>query len=729
MNKVIYVNLSGAVFQIEEDAYAMLQSYLEKLKSHFKKEESPDEIISDIESRIAEMFAKNPGRQACINKIHVQQVIQVMGNPADLDEDEESQPIVEEIYNERAYRKLFRNPEGRMLGGVCSGLASYFDLDPILVRIIFLILFFGFGGGFLIYIILWIAVPEAKTTADKLQMKGERVTISNIEKNIRDEFEHLKKNFNSDETKTKVRNAGKQAESVLKTSLRFSATILSKFIGALLLLIALGFISGIILASIGVFLSPLNTEFLPIFIYVFEETFFGYIFYIAILLTLLLPFIGLMLSSIRLIYGNLHKKNISGRFLSILWISSFFIALSSIIYIVVSLNKQVTKQHEITISTKDTLYINKADILGSSQKVNQLSIRLSDGFMGDYILDNRQLFQGIDLSIDPAEGKMVQVLTEQSCRGLDRETAENRLNSFQASLLCDSNDVLHVQEFFSLGEHGRLRGQRIMHQIKIPTGKVVAFDTALQALLDRNNIRDSDNRNIQTGIAYTMTTNGLFAAENIPTKLGTGEISQMFDFDSFNEIEIMGAFDVTISEQDKHIISITGKENDISDVQVKKEGNKISIKPNINLNELNKQRLQLTLAGPQFKKIEAKGAHKITINHKSGDVTYVLQGASVLSGKFNGNVLTIDNEGTNELVLQGNCQSILLKAKGANVLDLSKLSCNNAILHLEGANKSKIDASKKLEAKLEGTNLLQYKTYPGLLTEIKKDALSVVEKR
>jgi phage shock protein PspC (stress-responsive transcriptional regulator) len=156
MNKVIYVNLSGAVFQIEEDAYAMLQSYLDKLKSHFKKEESPDEIISDIESRITEMFAKNPGRQACINKIHVQQVIQVMGNPADLDEDEESQPIVEEHYNERAYRKLFRNPEGRMLGGVCSGLASYFDLDPILVRIIFLILFFGFGGGFLIYIILFI---------------------------------------------------------------------------------------------------------------------------------------------------------------------------------------------------------------------------------------------------------------------------------------------------------------------------------------------------------------------------------------------------------------------------------------------------------------------------------------------------------------------------------------------------------------------------------------------
>ena len=90
-------------------------------------------------------------------------------------------------------RRLYRNPDDKLLGGVCSGIASYFDVDAVWVRLAFAFIFFVFGSGFLLYILLWIIVPEAKTTAEKLQMRGEPVTISNIEKNVKEEMEQVRK--------------------------------------------------------------------------------------------------------------------------------------------------------------------------------------------------------------------------------------------------------------------------------------------------------------------------------------------------------------------------------------------------------------------------------------------------------------------------------------------------------------------------------------------------------
>ena len=207
MNKTLSVNIGGYVFNIEEDAYQALQNYLEAIARNFKKQSGADEIMADIEARIAELFneALVGGRQVVIIK-DVELVIERMGRPEQVagEEDEEAQN--NEQFNEPKDRRLYRDPDNAMLGGVCSGLGYYLGWEPSVIRIIFFLLaFFGFAA-IPIYIILWIAMPEAKTTSEKLRMKGQKINVENISKSINDEFENVKSSFSKMDKEGSIKN-------------------------------------------------------------------------------------------------------------------------------------------------------------------------------------------------------------------------------------------------------------------------------------------------------------------------------------------------------------------------------------------------------------------------------------------------------------------------------------------------------------------------------------------
>jgi len=198
MKKTVSVNLGGFVFNIDEDAYKELQVYLSLIESHFAHDHGRQEIIDDIEARIAELFrAKTGTGKQVINIEDVQEVIKTLGKPEEMGEGESSEYEQEEPYTAsyRTYRRIYRDPDNRIIGGVCSGLAAYWHFDPLILRIIFIVAFLGFGVGLFIYLILWIVIPEAKTVAQKLEMRGEPVTASNIGKAVRDEFNNFRKNM------------------------------------------------------------------------------------------------------------------------------------------------------------------------------------------------------------------------------------------------------------------------------------------------------------------------------------------------------------------------------------------------------------------------------------------------------------------------------------------------------------------------------------------------------
>lgn len=198
MKKTFTINISGSIFHIDEDAYEKLQVYLRSINAHYGASEEGREIIVDIEARISEIFnEKLSSKDQVVTEMMIDEVVSIMGKPEEIFEtDSEEEEVVRERTTSRRRRRLFRDPDHRVFGGVASGISAYFGIDVVVIRLIFVLLFFfGYGFSFLLYIILWIVVPKATTTAQKLEMKGERVNISNIEKSIKDEYEEVKKNF------------------------------------------------------------------------------------------------------------------------------------------------------------------------------------------------------------------------------------------------------------------------------------------------------------------------------------------------------------------------------------------------------------------------------------------------------------------------------------------------------------------------------------------------------
>ncbi len=195
MNKTVNINLAGIFFHIDEDAYLKLQRYLEAIKRSFTDSQGQSEIISDIEARISELFNERVQNNKQVIRIkEVDEVISIMGQPEDYlvdDEIFEDEPQTTYKRKTAPSKKLFRDTDNSYIGGISSGLGHYFGIDVLWVRIAWVLLIFGAGTGILLYILLWILVPEAKTTSEKIMMTGEPVNISNIEKKIKDGFENV----------------------------------------------------------------------------------------------------------------------------------------------------------------------------------------------------------------------------------------------------------------------------------------------------------------------------------------------------------------------------------------------------------------------------------------------------------------------------------------------------------------------------------------------------------
>ncbi|MBK5194325.1 MAG: PspC domain-containing protein [Flavobacteriaceae bacterium] len=196
MKRTFTINMSGTVFHIEEDAYEVLQKYLVTLKNHFGSSEEGKEIESDIEARIAEIFTeKSTGGKNAVTLEWVDAVINTMGTPESFTEEmDDEEPLPGQA---KRKRRLYRDPQETVLGGVCGGLAAFFNMDPVIMRIIFVVLtFIPTGVGVLAYLILWIAVPKAVNTAQRLEMRGQEVSVKNIEKFIQDEANAVKESYN-----------------------------------------------------------------------------------------------------------------------------------------------------------------------------------------------------------------------------------------------------------------------------------------------------------------------------------------------------------------------------------------------------------------------------------------------------------------------------------------------------------------------------------------------------
>lgn len=189
MKKTINVAIGGCSFIIDEDAYNAINEYLERFKAALDSSSTSYNVMDELEVRIADLLKGKLGGREVVNANMANEVLTQLGypqgyNPQQSNEKAENQNDAEYHYSgtdgERPVRKLFRDSDGKRLAGVCSGLALFLGVDVTLIRIIFLVAFICGSAGLWIYLVIWIAAPEARTAAEKCELRGIPATAENI---------------------------------------------------------------------------------------------------------------------------------------------------------------------------------------------------------------------------------------------------------------------------------------------------------------------------------------------------------------------------------------------------------------------------------------------------------------------------------------------------------------------------------------------------------------------
>lgn len=335
MKKTLTINLNNTVFHIDDDAYELLQSYLTEVGHHFKSESEKADIMNDIEARIAELFTEKMDKQKNVITIEdVDAIITIMGKPnqfVDSEEDENSQTDAssateEEQPKSRKAKKYYRDIDNRLLAGLASGLAAYLNWDTALIRIIFVLLAFFTSGTFiLVYLFMWLIVPKAVTTAQKLEMQGEDVNIETIKNKMVDAKDYLE----SDKFKQTATETGTRLWEIFRTLIKITLTI----VGAIISIIGVILIAGLIFGLIVFMLEPeaitgLSPELHSIFGSASPDK--AILLIISLILIIGAPIFALIYWSLNIISKKNERKPTSGLWVSlILWLAGIFMFLGS----------------------------------------------------------------------------------------------------------------------------------------------------------------------------------------------------------------------------------------------------------------------------------------------------------------------------------------------------------------------------------------------------------------
>lgn len=253
MKKTLTANISGTVFHIEEDAYDKLQRYLANIRAQFNGTDGRDEIMSDIEARIAELFNERLQGRQVVSIAVVDHVITVMGQPEDFGDGE---PVEPERTNEPISgtsskgKRFFRDPDDKWLGGVIGGLGAYINVDPLWLRIAMIVLVSASIGSLIpLYVLLWILVPKADNATDRLQMRGEAVTVDNIKRAVEEGAERVKQG--GERFANEASSMGRDWSQRMEKNGGRAVAVIAKLIGVFLLITAFGLLLSMVTGLIG----------------------------------------------------------------------------------------------------------------------------------------------------------------------------------------------------------------------------------------------------------------------------------------------------------------------------------------------------------------------------------------------------------------------------------------------------------------------------------------------
>lgn len=789
MKKNISINISGIIFHIEEDAYEVLKKYLDSVHKYFASYDDSTEIIADIESRIAEIFlSKLHENKQVITLDDVKNLIATMGSvhdfqaaEADYAKDEEqagssktfaAAPQPRRLYRDQkrkvlggvcaglgyyfnvdpvwirllfvlltfawgiillAYiilwiavpgsyeleepeisKKLFRDPDKKVVGGVASGLAAYFGTDVVLFRILF-VLFTIFGGlGLIVYIVLWIALPPARTITDRMQMQGEPVTLSNIESTL------------------KKSPAGHEEESALTRILLFPfrllgwviqglgkiltplADVLRVATGIVLVMIGFAWVLAMITAA-GVLLGmfTLHISWMP----GWEDLSFPVqelsraippFSVFAASLFLLIPGIVVMLLGLSVVAGRILFNALTGWALFIVFLLTGAVLSFSVPKILLGFREEGEIKEE-----KIYQFNGKTPVL-----------RLHEAGLDDYEVTS--------LSIRGYEGKDFKLVQYFRAQGKSRQDAEE--NTRQVTYRVEQQDsVLMFDSNIQFKEGAIFRAQRLRMILYVPYNQPFVLDDDVWRLL--SNYIPRENRNGQT---WVMTENNRLKCLTCPEQPddevnwdeewqpGTSSSESIHEtgLEDFDELELSGIYDVSIKKGNNYMVEFTGNSEARDRYNVKQRGNKLVIdydeKFNWRNKVLKKEKVRIRIVMPGLHRLEASGAGKVDFTGFSEDNLEIeASGAVKLHGEVHVRNLRAELTGASKLELRGEGQSMEVELIGASTLDAYDFTARDARINASGASNAKVYVTNRLEVEESVASTVRYRGNPRMVIKEK----------
>jgi phage shock protein PspC (stress-responsive transcriptional regulator) len=518
MDKTININLGGTLFQIDDAAFLILRDYLQAINNRFANVQGGHETIEDIELRIAEIFQSQKGLAGVITRENVDAMIAIIGKPEDFDHGE---PATESPVYSSQKKKMYRNTEDTIIGGVCSGIAAYLDSDPVLFRILFVLFTLLFGAGFFVYVALWIALPAARTDSQKRAMYGNSSHMYSPQSAINDGSQitgtpHYNSGYNS------TSRLGSAINEVFRAIGRVFYIIVRIFLiitGVVFVLtgflLILSFVMVFIFKYPGAFSfdsSGVNLIYFPDFLnYIVNPAAAPWIMILASL-AFILPMIALIYWGVKMIFWFRARDGVVSLAGLVIWVMA--IAALAIICFNEGISFAETGKSSVETvlpDTPDTLYVKTDHKISELMYNKQISLPHEEYsvFLND---DKKELYIRPYISVDRSFDRITRIEMRKRSTGRSEIEAVRKTETllFNYSF---KNDSLKIDEYFTVPAGRKWAADEIGMHLYVPEGTVIKFDERSRVLVRshfQNEFHDNLESRWESGTGcWIMTDDGL----------------------------------------------------------------------------------------------------------------------------------------------------------------------------------------------------------------------------
>ena len=463
----------------------------------------------------------------------IEHVVEIMGKPEDFEEVmEDEEPINEELHGKKATRRIYRDPDNRVLGGLASGIAAYFNVDPIIIRVIFVLLTLFYGTSILVYVLLWIIIPEAKTRSQKLEMRGQDINLSNIETSIKSEFQQVKTNFDKwqksggyNDVRTNVGSILNMFWKVMVIFVKFVLVIIGIFF-FLSGIALLGTMTGVFFLN-DTFLSPFSWNDINFslhdFVKLFTDGFTARVGIISTYLLFLIPTLTVIYFGLKFIFRFKNKNRYVGLYAGSLWIVCLLVLIGSAVKISYGMRatEEISQSYQINNPNPDTLYIKLFDTdheNGWNRKFANF-----DNIFVNMENDKIEILGQPNLQIRKSENEKTSLMLVKKSDGMNKDEALKLAKNIKYEWQ-QVDSAFYFRRYFNIEGKQIVRDQELEIVFEIPVGKVIYMGENLDYIASYIENTEELYEDEMTGHYWIMTEDGLRLLDDYKNDLKDGKL-------------------------------------------------------------------------------------------------------------------------------------------------------------------------------------------------------------